>query len=250
MGRDDARSMSLEEAVELYNSSSFNNLMRMNGCRKKKKRKKIVRSAKGTTWENHKYKDIVDGRYIYDEEADRAAHGGKSQFDDIREANKDKDWQDVIHEHVDNMIKKNPNLNTDMIADAPIEDFANTLKALTYLDVDEMTVGELENMRQEIVESYGGTSDENEGEEIQNDSNSSNSTKNDVSSSSSSSSGDKEKFIPQVNRERMEKRSKETNDKGRKAYEDYKKYKSKAIKKGPNNEGTMRARAQKRQTKV
>lgn len=131
-------------------------LLKYNTSYKKNKTKTIKRSAKGTQWENHKYKDIVNGRYIYDEEADRKANGGKSKFDAIREKNKDKDWHDVIYEHVENMIKDNPKLNTDMIASAPIEDFANTLKALTSMNVDEMTMGELENMRKEIVAHYAG----------------------------------------------------------------------------------------------
>lgn len=137
----------------------------------------LTRSAEGSQWLEHKYIDIIDGRYIYDEDTLRRINGGASPFESIRAANRGKDWHDVIKQHVSNMIKKNPNLSTSSIRTARIQDFADTIKALTDIDVDNMKIRDLENMRKEIADYYDNNPDAayedygDETEEIQNEEN-------------------------------------------------------------------------------
>lgn len=60
-------------------------------------RNSLMHSPKGTTWKNHKYIKIVDGRYIYDKDAHEQ---------DIKDAGKE----------IYNQIKENRNKSTDFLS--------------------------------------------------------------------------------------------------------------------------------------
>ena len=124
----------------------------------------IIHSAKGSTWEDHKYIKVDDGVYYYPD----GYEGGRHLPDGEKADSKDKskgdagmqDWENKIHQHVAGIIDSHPELfksgadvSNAILAPANTQAFKNTLKAFG-LEPDKMSESELNQVRSKIAGYY------------------------------------------------------------------------------------------------
>lgn len=125
----------------------------------------IQHSAKGTTWEEHKYIKRDDGVYYYPDSYDGGRHlpegsKSKSKNDDKNKGSGLEDWEKKIHQHVAGIVESHPELfkstadiSKAILAPANTQAFKNTLKAFG-LEPDKMSDAELNKVRSKIAGYY------------------------------------------------------------------------------------------------
>lgn len=115
-----------------------------------------MHSAKGTTWDDHKYIKKVNGVYYYPSDYKGGRHAGDTKSGSIsKEEQYEKDdkemegveeaWESTVYSDIDRIMKENPNL-TDPVALAQMA-FDNNLKG-------KMPDEEIARMMEKVKEHY------------------------------------------------------------------------------------------------
>lgn len=153
-----------------------NDLVKSEKKRKKKKKKyawdrkppiesALSHSAKGTTWEDHKYIKKEDGVYYYPDNYGNGRHlsdgSGDKKTEGSGGSSKLEDWEIKMHKHVDSIVKQYPELFStsekvaeNIMSPGAMEAFKGTLKALTGMDSDKIPEAQLNQMRKKIADYY------------------------------------------------------------------------------------------------
>lgn len=116
----------------------------------------LMHSAKGTTWDDHKYIKKVNGVYYYPSDYKGGRHAGDTKSGSISKEEKyekdDKEmegveeaWESTVYSDIDRIMKENPNL-TDPVALAQMA-FDNNLKG-------KMPDEEIARMMEKVKEHY------------------------------------------------------------------------------------------------
>lgn len=116
----------------------------------------LMHSAKGTTWDDHKYIKKVNGVYYYPSDYKGGRHAGDTKSGSIsKEEQYEKDdkemegveeaWESTVYSDIDRIMKENPNL-TDPVALAQMA-FDNNLKG-------KMPDEEIARMMEKVKEHY------------------------------------------------------------------------------------------------
>ena len=123
----------------------------------------IIHSAKGSTWEEHKYIKRDDGVYYYPDSYEGGRHlpdGEKADSKDKGNGSGLEDWEKKIHQHVAGIVEAHPELfkttadiSKAILAPANTQAFKNTLKAFG-MDPDKMSESELNKVRSKIAGYY------------------------------------------------------------------------------------------------
>lgn len=117
----------------------------------------LEHSAKGTTWEDHKYIKRIDGTYYYPD----SYEGGRHLPDSEKEKGKDsdlEDWEKTMYDDIDETLKRNPGLfDPKKIASDDFQDFKLTLSEFAGVDTDKLSKEELERMRKKVQSHYNDT---------------------------------------------------------------------------------------------
>lgn len=126
----------------------------------------IKHSAKGSTWEEHKYIKRDDGVYYYPDGYEGGRHLGDGEKADSKDKGNGsglEDWEKKIHQHVAGIVEAHPELfkttadiSKAILAPANTQAFKNTLKAFG-LDPDKMSESELNKVRSKIAGYYSDT---------------------------------------------------------------------------------------------
>lgn len=122
----------------------------------------LIHSAKGTTWDDHKYVKKVNGVYYYPKDYEGGRHAGDTKKGKISSDEKydkdDKDfeeaeeaWESTVYGDIDRIMKENPSLK-DPVALARLA-FENNLKG-------KMSDEEIERMMEKVKSHYSKTSEE------------------------------------------------------------------------------------------
>lgn len=122
----------------------------------------IIHSAKGSTWEDHKYIKRIDGTYYYPDDYVGGRHlpkGNDSKSDKEKEENLE-DWEKDLYSDLENTLKRNPGLfRLSEIHSDDFQDFRLTLEEFAGIDTDSLSDAEIERMRKKVQAHYAGTDD-------------------------------------------------------------------------------------------
>lgn len=114
----------------------------------------LVHSAKGSTWENHKYIKRVDGTYYYPND-----YKGGRHIKDLNGSEDDsdqEDWEKTFYKSVDLINKKSPGM-FDIKNVEDLEDWKKTLRSMG-VDPSQLSDGELYRMLEKASSHYENSS--------------------------------------------------------------------------------------------
>lgn len=117
----------------------------------------IHHSAKGSTWEDHKYIKRVDGTYYYPDSYEGGRHlpDGEKSSDDKKTDKDVEDWERTLYDEIEEHLKRNPGLfDPSEITDDNFQDFGLTLAEFAGVDSDKISKEELERMRKKVKDHY------------------------------------------------------------------------------------------------
>lgn len=125
----------------------------------------LIHSAKGSTWNEHKYIKRIDGTYYYpdDYEGGRHLQSESSDPSNKKEDNEKKkssdsnleDWEKILYKEIADQLDRNPGLfDPRDITDDDWQDFGLTLAEFAGIDTDELSKSELERMRAKVADYY------------------------------------------------------------------------------------------------
>lgn len=119
----------------------------------------LVHSAKGSTWEDHKYIKRIDGTYYYPDDYVGGRHLPKDK-DSTSDKEKLEDWEKELYSDLENTLKRNPGLfRLSEIYSDDFQDFRLTLEEFAGIDTDSISDAEIERMRKKVQEHYAGSDD-------------------------------------------------------------------------------------------
>lgn len=119
----------------------------------------VVHSAKGTTWEDHKYIKRIDGTYYYPDDYVGGRHlpKDKDSKSDKEKEDKLEDWEKDLYSDLENTLKRNPGLfRLSEIHSDDFQDFRLTLEEFAGIDTDSLSDAEIERMRKKVEAHYAG----------------------------------------------------------------------------------------------
>lgn len=118
----------------------------------------LIHSAKGSTWENHKYIKRVDGTYYYPND-----YKGGRHIKDLNGSEDDsdqEDWEKTFYKSADLVNKKSPGM-FDIKNVGDLEDWKKTLRSMG-VDPSQLSDRELYRMLEKATSHYENNSSENE----------------------------------------------------------------------------------------
>ena len=133
----------------------------------------LIHSAKGSTWNDHKYIKRIDGTYYYPDSYEGGRHLPKGSSDSGDKDDKEKEsknskdsggtglerWERMFYKDVASTLSRNPGLfDVKDLTDDDWQDFELTLAEFGGLDTDSMTKDEIEKLRKKVAEHYSDES--------------------------------------------------------------------------------------------
>lgn len=114
----------------------------------------LAHSAKGSTWNNHKYIKRINGTYYYPDSYVGGRHLPSGSKDDPSD-NKLEDWEEQMYQDIAKTLERNPGLfDVSQITDDNWQDFRLTLAEFAGIDSEKLSDAEVERMREKVKDYY------------------------------------------------------------------------------------------------
>lgn len=118
----------------------------------------LLHSAKGTTWNEHKYIKRIDGTYYYPDSYEGGRHLPSSDSSN-KDENRLEDWEKTMYKDINETLRNNPGLfDVSQLTDDNWQNFRTTLAEFAGVDTDSLSDAEVERMRGKVKDYYSARS--------------------------------------------------------------------------------------------